>query len=536
MAQDQAVKPASGGQTLQALPLVGARSQINWRAVFLTAVSPWHLVVTALFIGSMLRMWRLNDIGYNSDEAVYAGQAGALVSDPNISPYFPLVRAHPMLFQFFLALTFTNGVNDLAGRLLSMAFGVATVFLVYLVGRTLYNGWTGAIAALFFALMPYHVVVTRQVLLDGPLVFFTTLTLFLVARYALTHSSAWLWAAGAGMGLTFLAKETGIILVGSVFAFLALCEAIPVRIRDIFIASAIMVTLVVSFPLSLWAAGGGASEKAQGYLIWQLLRQPNHKWDFYPLVVPPAIGFLVLLTAGAGLWWLRGTHSWRENLLISWIVVPIVFFQLWPVKGFQYLLPAAPCFALLAGRFITGWTPPAWKTGFRRRLAPLLPTLLATAIVVSLAIPSWNRVETVPSDKLLAGSGGMPGGRETGDWIQANAPEGAVFLCIGPSMANVVQFYGHRRAYGLSVSPNPLTRNPSYQPIHNPDRSIRTGELHYLVYDVYSASRSSHFGDRILDFAEKYRGRIVHIEYVSVPNEEGQIEMKPIIIIFEVRP
>ena len=31
------------------------------------------------------------------------------------------------------------------------------------------------------ALMPYHVVVTRQVLLDGPMTFFATLTLVLFA-------------------------------------------------------------------------------------------------------------------------------------------------------------------------------------------------------------------------------------------------------------------------------------------------------------------------------------------------------------------
>ena len=64
------------------------------------------------------------------------------------------------------------------------------------------------------AVMPYHVVVSRQVLLDGPLVLCTTLTLYLLARYALTGNPIWLHAAGIGMGLTFLAKETGIILLG----------------------------------------------------------------------------------------------------------------------------------------------------------------------------------------------------------------------------------------------------------------------------------------------------------------------------------
>ena len=54
-----------------------------------------------------------------------------------------------------------------------------------------------------------------------------------------------------------------------------------------------------------------------------------------------------------------------------------------------------------------------------------------------------------------------PGGRHLD---QGEPPGGRELLTLGPSMANVVQFYGHRRAYGLSVSPNPLNRNPSYVP------------------------------------------------------------------------
>ena len=64
--------------------------------------------------------------------------------------------------------------------------GVATVYLVYELGRLLYGRRAGLLAALLMALMPYHVVVTRQVLLDGPMTLFATLTLFLLARFALS--------------------------------------------------------------------------------------------------------------------------------------------------------------------------------------------------------------------------------------------------------------------------------------------------------------------------------------------------------------
>ena len=54
--------------------------------------------------------------GFNSDEAVYAGQAAALAGDPELSRFFPIFRAHPMLFQFILSIMFRIEVSDVAAR------------------------------------------------------------------------------------------------------------------------------------------------------------------------------------------------------------------------------------------------------------------------------------------------------------------------------------------------------------------------------------------------------------------------------------
>ncbi len=118
---------------------------------------------------------------------------------------------------------------------------------------------------------------------------------------------------------------------------------------------------------------------------------------------------------------------------------------------------------------------------------------LALLIASSILAPSWHAVNKVISDEFLAGTGGVPGGREAGLWVRENIPEGAKLVAIGPSMANIIQFYGHRRTYGLSVSSNPLHRNPVYEPVVNPDKLIRSGELQYFVYDAFSASRTNSF-------------------------------------------
>jgi len=508
---------------------------IAWRSWDRAVVLRWVAIVLITAVAVGLRVWGLNQIGYNTDEAVYAGQAAAIARDPVLKEIFPIFRAHPLLLQFVLALVFHFGVSDLNGRLVAVAVGLATVYVVYRLGSLLYGRKAGLVAALILALMPYHVVVTRQVLLDGPLVLCSTLVMYFLARFARSQRSIWLLLTGVGMGLTFLAKETGIILLGAIYAFLALSHEIRVRILDLILTTTFMIVMMAPFPLSLMLAGGSRSGKQ--YLVWQLFRRPNHPWEFYITTVPAAIGFLVIIAALLGLWFLRHQKSWRERLLICWIMIPFAFFQIWPTKGFQYLLPIAPSFAILAGRTFAHWSPAKDIFLLRRKLnITWIKNLSLGIIAVSLLIPSIQTIRPSTSGSFVAGTGGVPGGREAGEWVRDNIPAGATLMTIGPSMANILQFYGYRKAYGLSVSPNPLRRNPSYLPIINADLQIRNGDMQYIVWDSFSAERSAFFSESLLKFVKRYHGRVIHTESVMISLPDGTNVAKPVIIIYEVRP
>lgn len=492
-------------------------------------------VLLILALAILLRLTALNQVGFNSDEAVYAGQAAAIARDETLSQFFPVFRAHPLLFQFLLSLVFRFGVSDIIGRIVSAIFGVLTVYVVYALGRHLYNKQVGLLAALFLAIMPYHVIVTRQVILDGSMTFFATLTLYLLARYATSTQPAWLYATSAAMGLTFLCKETSIVLIVAIYTFFALSPSIRIRLKDLVFSMGLLVLVVLPFPLTILLAGGGGAEKSQQYLVWQLFRRPNHEWWFYPVNVFPAIGILIILSALLGLWVFRKEKSWREVLLLVWIVIPGMFFQSWPVKGFHYLLVLSPPIALLGARLL-GQMPVMWRDLKGRKWVSTLYGGILILLCLSLLIPTWSSIHPQRSATFLAGSGGVPGGREAGIWLRENSPEGSTIMTIGPSMANILQFYGHRKAFGLSVSPNPLHRNPSYSPIRNPDFEIRTGEFQYLVWDSYSAGRSDFFSGKLVEYVQRYNGRVVHTESVSTLTTDGKPKEIPVIIIYEVRP
>lgn len=479
--------------------------------------------VLSVLVGAVLRLADLGAVGLNSDEAVYSGQAASLAGNPAFTPLFPVVRAHPLLFQVLVAPLYQDGAPDVPARVVAAGFGIATIVLVLLAGAVLYSRRVGVIAAAVLAVMPYHVLISRQVLLDGPMTFFATAALVCLALLGRTESRRWLVAAGAMLGLAALSKETGVLLWGSVFAFLAVTPKFWRPARFIVLAVVVAVGTAAVYPIVTSLSGGTRS--GQSYLMWQLGRGSNHDFTFYLTVVPLAMGLLVVFAAIAGVVVLRARNSWREALLASWIAVPFVVFEIWPVKGFPYLLLTAPALVLLAGRTL-GWL--VDRSG-RPLVSRVLGALGLTLVFVSLLVPGIYLLRVPPSGG-LAGAGGTPGAREAATWIAADLPADARLMTIGPSMANLIQYYSGRASAGLSVSPNPMRRNPSYEPILNPDRALRAGQYEYVVWDAFSAGRSPHFADKALTLARRFQGEVVHSEYGTLDGSDNQ----PLVVIYRV--
>ena len=104
-------------------------------------------------------------------------------------------------------------------------------------------------------------------------------------------SSTWeaLLAGASIMGLTVLAKETSLVLLGGAYAFFALTPKVRVRLSHlVFAAVAMLVTLV---PLPVALALSKRTSTGQNYLLWQIFRRANHPVWFYGQVVPAAVGY-----------------------------------------------------------------------------------------------------------------------------------------------------------------------------------------------------------------------------------------------------
>jgi hypothetical protein len=117
-----------------------------------------------------VRLVSLNDFGYNTDEAAHGPGSGDRAD--RADPALPGLPAHPLLIQFL-----RRGLWLWCQRPDRTAHGSrhrARHHVWLLLGRLLYGRAIGLLAAAILALMPYHVLVSRQMLLDGPMTFFAT--------------------------------------------------------------------------------------------------------------------------------------------------------------------------------------------------------------------------------------------------------------------------------------------------------------------------------------------------------------------------
>ncbi len=92
-------------------------------------------------------------------------------------------------------------------------FGAGCILLLYEIGRVLYGKQTGLFAAAIFASTPWHIVLSRNFLIDAQCLFFSLLYL-LVGIYATKRNSAkLLLLSGVFFGVAFLTKAFAVFML-----------------------------------------------------------------------------------------------------------------------------------------------------------------------------------------------------------------------------------------------------------------------------------------------------------------------------------
>ena len=460
--------------------------------------------------------------------------------------YVPAAAAWWLLGNGNLLAT-TSFVTDpgpyfLLGRLLSVAMGTASVYLVYRLGRDAFGRAPGLVAALLFAVAPLHVAYSHMAVTDVTAVALSLLALVLLQQAAIRGGEAGggvrLGEAGAGgaaeereaVGTAAVRKAARRrLILGAVVAGLATSTkynlgmlVLPATVAAVYAcrpeagrrtAEGARVTLVWMrlLVLRVYAPMALAFVLASPFVV---LDAPHFLSDFvrqsrimdkgwlgfehvgngfwYNLTpnLTGAIGAVLVVLGIAGLGW----AFWRRTRL-DWMIAPysiayFVYIGTWKELADRYLLVIVPLVILLAARFCIEVAGRRWRG--RRVAAPLV----AAALVVAFVLPLRA---SIAFDRGLSGNDTRALAKE---WIQANVPAGSLVAVenYGPPLVPEAALEHYRDAgldpvaYGLVRLKVPLPGTP--ERTRDLDR-LRDDGVEYVVV-------SSRVRDRVLAAPEVY--------------------------------
>jgi hypothetical protein len=466
-------------------------------------------------------------VGFNNDEAIYSGQAGTLAGKEEFENHFSIFRAHPLLLQSIVSIMIgIFGVSDTVSRIAPAVLGILTIIFTYMIGKTLFETKMAMISAIVLTILPYHILLSRQVLLDVSLSFFYILTLYFLVRHLKNPKNAlWVYLVGASAGLSFISKEAGIFALISSIVCLFLIRTISFRNVLIVIASFLLASSPYWLPILTIPE---AHENAVKYWNWQKTRDPNQPHLFYATILSQeALGYVLTgLCVISTVYALRTGNIKKPEIfmLLVWIAVPLILFHFLAVKGFAFVLPIIPAFVLLGISFLfSDWVKK--MHGHRILILGIIPL-----IFVFSGHPLHYVMQIPPI--YLVGSGEDPYAKNGAMWIKDNVPQAGKFLTLDIRTANIIKYYSNNEVFSLHAN-----ENPAYTEIENPDLPILNGEIDYLVYEIYLAERFGYLQeeqDELTELIIKYDGTPVHTEYETYVDQNGHSSKRPALVIYSL--
>jgi hypothetical protein len=383
----------------------------------------------------------------------------------------------------------------LAARLLVVAFGVASVYLMYALGTKAFSRPVGLLAALFLAVVPLHVTYSHYAVTDVPATAISLLALLLFVRAARERALRLLSAGAFVAGVATSTKYNfGMLLVPAAVAGWYVLG--PLWSRDMGLwalvrlaARRIVAPMTVAFflftPFALLDPIHFARDfykqneiVRRGWLGFE--HTGNGYWYNVHVNLPESLGVVLFVLCIGGLAWSLYRRRRVDLVLASYVVVYYLYVSGWAALNDRYLLPIVPVLVLLAARFAVGLCRVRFVR--RRLLAPAVVGLLIVAFMLPLtASIAYDRALTGPDVRSIAKA-----------WIETHVRAGST-VAVEPYSPPLVPhssfpFFtaaGYRTAYYRLVRlPLPLPGRRDWR--HNLS-FLRRRDVQYVIVssDVY---------------------------------------------------
>jgi 4-amino-4-deoxy-L-arabinose transferase-like glycosyltransferase len=320
------------------------------------------ILILSLFLFS--RLWNLEQFPVVSDEAMYINLSQIVAEDFSDRALFRKEGKHP-LFMWLTAISL-QGIDDplLAGRVVSVLSGLASLVAIFLIGRMLYSERIAWVACWIYLFCPFTFFFDRLALVESLLCATALWTAWVALKLA--HGE-WqgpraYFILGSFAGLSFFTKA-GALLFFPIILFIFARWKMPKR-RDFMrsLSGTILGAGLWIVPLMLFGKEIGFFSRTSLMQLPQIFMAPGEltafPWQHWGNNFLAMIGFYIsYLTLPLCLVLFLGTvtairSKSREDLtLMLWAFFPPVMILLF-TKGFysRYLLLFVPPLILLSAR------------------------------------------------------------------------------------------------------------------------------------------------------------------------------------------
>ena len=364
------------------------------------------LVAVLTLLGAYLRLFNLGDLGFRWDEDLSGLTVQAILEHgiPELPSGMLYLRGLGLSY-LMAASAALLGFSELALRLPSALFGIATIPLCYLFGRRLFSPVVGVVAAGIFTVSFWDVEMGRYARMYAPFGFCYLLTLHLIWLYRVERQSLW----GGCLAIAVALVAVFLHRLGFTLAFAFLIPEL-MRWREGWprpgqlLFPGVAFAAVASF-FWVWKELINDHFARFAMPMWQeidqtasLVRSASGEVSLEPVgplgseIALPDFGLLLTLWATAPLAWLIGAviiglvgyatlrryreqHDWAQRLLLLVIVVSCAL----PLLNVAIL--ALATLVVLRGRGLA-----MLRTGDGRLAALLIPGAFLVWFALSLAL------------------------------------------------------------------------------------------------------------------------------------------------------
>ncbi|TSC96395.1 MAG: hypothetical protein Athens101426_400 [Parcubacteria group bacterium Athens1014_26] len=200
--------------------------------------------------------------------------------EPNI-PFWTRFSFHdhpPLVFLTESISMKIFGENNFAFRLPSALLGIASVYLIYLIGTYIFSGNIGLLAAAILGITLNNVYISRVGMQESYVIFFILLACYLFLK-AFDKEKYFIWA-GVAAGLGFLAKYNTFILIPIFATYLLLFKRSYIFNKKLWLG--IFLSLVIFSPVIIYNIG---LYRASGHFDFQfsyIFGQHPEVWQATP--------------------------------------------------------------------------------------------------------------------------------------------------------------------------------------------------------------------------------------------------------------